>query len=338
MIGWLNLTDEQRRTSLAQAENNSGIIAKALEKDWWVTLTLKALFQTPFANELVFKGGTSLSKCWKLINRFSEDIDISLSPALFNMEYQDKPGSGYLNRLKRNGCAFTSNTLMDALHEQFRAIGLPEGAVTTRAGEISPDMRDKDPQELYIAYRSLYAPNPYLPDEVKIEAGVRSKLEPYKTMPVSSLLDEYFPNAAYAEEPFSVQAVEPKKTFIEKAFLLHEMFNRGGAEVIKTERMSRHFHDLVVMMRIGVGQEALADKGLYETIIKHRRYYNKLRGVNYDLLYPDYIDFYPPANLLEAFKSDYRVMLDNMIFGEAPDEEELFELVSELIQRFRDVK
>lgn len=335
MIGWLSLTDDQRRISLAQAETNSGIIAKALEKDWWVTLTLKALFQTPFADGLVFKGGTSLSKCWKLINRFSEDIDISLSPTLFNMEYRDEPGSGYLNRLKRNGCAFTSNNLMNALQEQFSAIGVPEGAIMIRAGEVLPTMRDKDPQELYIAYQSLYEPNPYLPDEVKIEAGARAKIEPFTAMPVRSLLHEYFPNPAYAEETFSVQAVEPRKTFLEKAFLLHEMFNREGTEVIRTERMSRHFHDLVVMMRTEVRHQALADKELYWAIIKHRRYYNRLRGVDYDSLATHAINFYPPENLLEAFKADYRAMLENMIYGDAPTEVELFEHVAELLQHFK---
>jgi hypothetical protein len=336
MIGWLSLTDEQRRTSLAQAENNSGVIAKALEKDWWVTLTLKALFQTPFAGEMVFKGGTSLSKCWRLIDRFSEDIDIALSPSLFGIEYRDEPGSAYLTRLKRKGCEFTSTQLKDALNEQFIALGVPEGALTITAGAVNPLMPDKDPQELYVAYRSLYAPNKYLPDEVKIEAGVRSKLEPFTPMPVRSLLDEYFPNEVYAEEPFYVQAVEPRKTFLEKAFLLHEMFNRGAAEVIKTERISRHFHDLAIMMRTDVGQQALADGKLYEAIIRHRRYYTKMRGVDYDLLRPEHINFYPPAELLEAFKSDYREMLENMIYGGAPSETELFELMNELIQKFRD--
>ena len=71
MISWLQLTDEQRKTSVDQASLQSGITAKAIEKDWWVTLTLKALFESAFAKHLVFKGGTSLSKCWKLIERFS---------------------------------------------------------------------------------------------------------------------------------------------------------------------------------------------------------------------------------------------------------------------------
>ena len=71
MTGWLKLTDSQRKATIDEAEQISGITAKAIEKDWWVTLTLKALFQSAYARHMVFKGGTSLSKCWKLIARFS---------------------------------------------------------------------------------------------------------------------------------------------------------------------------------------------------------------------------------------------------------------------------
>lgn len=338
MIGWLKLTDDQRRTSLAQAEAKSGMIPKALEKDWWVTLTLKALFQTPYAEALIFKGGTSLSKCWKLINRFSEDIDIAMSPTLFGMDYQESPGSSYLNKLKRVGCAFTSNELRNALIEQFAALGVPEGIITVEAGEVSPTMRDKDPQELFVKYNSLYDPNPYLADVVKIEVSVRSKLEPYTPMPIQSLLYEYFPNAVYAEIPFSVLAVEPHKTFLEKAFLLHEQFHRDESVVIKTERMSRHYHDLARMMDTEVGQKALTDKTLYLAIVKHRRFYNKMRGIDYDLLHTPHINFYPPEDMLAGYQADYRTMLENMIYGEAPDEKQLFILIKELNQRFRETK
>jgi hypothetical protein len=335
MTGWLKLTDDQRRTSLAQAGIKSGIIPKALEKDWWVTLTLKALFQTPYADSLIFKGGTTLSKCWKLINRFSEDIDIAMSPSLFNMTYEATPGSSYLSRLKRNGCLFTTHELSKALLEQFEALGVPAKMITIEAGEIPLDRRDKDPQELFIKYPSLYAPNPYLADEVKIEVSVRSKLEPYTSVPIRSLLDEYFPNKAYAEEPFKVLAVEPRKTFLEKAFLLHEQFHRGETTIIKTERMSRHFHDLSMMMDTSVYEEALADKELYAAIIEHRRYYNKMRGIDYDLLNTPYINFFPPDDMVEGYKADYQAMLDNMIYGNAPDKDQLFLKIAALVQKFR---
>jgi len=109
MTGWLKLTDAQRKTSIDQAAALSGINPTAIEKDWWVTLTLKALFQTEFAEHLVFKGGTSLSKCWKLINRFSEDIDIVIDPALFGLAYNESPSKSQLSNLKEKCCKFTSN-------------------------------------------------------------------------------------------------------------------------------------------------------------------------------------------------------------------------------------
>lgn len=94
MIGWLQLTNEQRKASITEVEYSTGIQAKAIEKDWWVTLTLKVLFQTRYAKHMVFKGGTSLSKCWKLISRFSEDIDIALAPEVFGMTYEKNPSKG----------------------------------------------------------------------------------------------------------------------------------------------------------------------------------------------------------------------------------------------------
>lgn len=87
MIAWLSLNDEQRRITLEQASIESGIQPKAIEKDWWVTLSLKALFSSEYGRYCIFKGGTSLSKGWKLIQRFSEDIDIALDPEAFGMEY-----------------------------------------------------------------------------------------------------------------------------------------------------------------------------------------------------------------------------------------------------------
>jgi len=173
MTSWLNLSDDQRRISLDQAATASGISTKALEKDWWVTLTLMALFQNPYSRFLIFKGGTSLSKCWKLIERFSEDIDIALDPEVLGLSYEEDPGRGCLGRLKRKGCLFTSNELKSALENQFQAMGVPSGMITIEAAIVPEKMPDTDPQSLFVKYPSLYQPNLYLADEVKVEVGVR---------------------------------------------------------------------------------------------------------------------------------------------------------------------
>lgn len=111
MIDWLKLSDEQRRRSITEVEYAERIRAKAIEKDWWVTLTLKALFTGKYKNDLLFKGGTSLSKCWKLIHRFSEDIDIAIDPKAFGQEYKENPSKSFVKKLRRLGCGFTSKIL-----------------------------------------------------------------------------------------------------------------------------------------------------------------------------------------------------------------------------------
>lgn len=335
MTGWLKLTDEQRAATLVQAQRLTGIIPKAIEKDWWVTLTLKALFQSAFAKNLVFKGGTSLSKCWKLINRFSEDIDIALDPEAFGMKYEETPTKSYLDKLRRKGCTFTSTTLKDELANRLAELGVPAGALIIEAAPVPEKFPDTDPQIIYVKYRSLYEPNPYIPDQVKIEVSVRSLRIPYTTRPVLSILSEYFPNPAYAETTFEVTVVEPRKTFLEKAFLLHEEFGKPDKSKIRSERMSRHFYDLVMTMDNNIGKDALADHDLYEHLIIHRQGYMRASWVKYQSLEHSTISFLPPAEVLDLYRQDYETMKQHMIYEEAITFDDLIEQLKILQGRFR---
>lgn len=336
MTGWLNLTDEQRRTSIDQAAFKSGIQAKAIEKDWWVTLTLKALFQIPEAKHLVFKGGTSLSKCWKLIERFSEDIDIALSPEAFGMQYAENPGSGYLARLKKKGCAYTSEKLKEALENEFATMGIAAGAIIVEAAIVKDDMPDTDPQTLFVKYVSLYDKNPYLEDQVKIEVGVRSLNEPHSVMPVQSLLFEIYPNPAYAETAFDVTVMEPQKTFLEKTFLLHEEFLKPVAgKTIKADRMSRHLYDIEKIMDTEYGKMALENQVLYDAIVVHRSKYSRFNWMDYNTLDKTTITFLPPEDVRDSYKKDYEEMRENMIYGETLAYDHLIQRLQELSERFR---
>src|SRR5687768_912989 len=120
---WLKLTDEQRRGTLESIEYTEGILPKAAEKDWWVTLALHTLFLGKFKDHLVFKGGTSLSKCFNLIERFSEDIDIALAPEAVGMKYEGNPSKSFVKKLKRVGCEFTSTELKENLGRMFFELG-----------------------------------------------------------------------------------------------------------------------------------------------------------------------------------------------------------------------
>jgi len=335
MIKWINLTEEQKRTSISQAALKSGAAERAIEKDWWVTLTLKALFTGPYAQSLVFKGGTSLSKCYNLIQRFSEDIDIVLDPQLLGMEYQEAPTKSFLNKLRRGGCKFTTTELLKSVETGLISIGVPKGLLTIYAEEVPANMPDKDPQTIYIVYPSLYESSNYIKNIVKIEVGVRAKIEPFSMVLIESMLNQFFPNKAYGEEPFEVRAVDARKTFIEKACLLHEELRKPDRARIRTERMSRHFYDLVRMMDTDICVRALADKELYASIIKHRSFYNKMPGVDYQLLEAQTIDFVPDGELMEAFSKDYENMLKEMIYGESIEPKNLFERIRALQSTFR---
>lgn len=337
MMNWFRLTDVQRRISIDQAATLSGINSNSIEKDWWVTLCLKALFQTEYANFLIFKGGTSLSKCWKVIQRFSEDIDIVVDPRLLGIAYQVNPTRSYLTRLKKAGCQFTSIDLKRALLNKLIEMGLQEGAVHILVDKVDPLIPDKDPQTLFITYPSLYVSNPYILNQIKIEVSVRSKIEPFASAEVCSILNEVYPNDAYAETPFKVHVVEAHKTFLEKAFLLHEEFKKPNRDKIRTERMSRHFYDLEKLMDSEVSVKALSDKVLYAAIIHHRSFYNKIKGINYASLNRETINFMPPKEFIQGYWSDYLTMREQMIYGESLEPMELFKRIYKLQKRFNSI-
>jgi hypothetical protein len=335
MTGWLKLTNEQRKATIDQVEQLSGISAKVIEKDWWVTLTLKALFSSIYSKYIVFKGGTSLSKCWKLIARFSEDIDIALSPEAFGMKYVENPSKSAVDRLKRKGCSFTSNELKRELEMQLTALGVPLGMTIVNAAVVSRIFPDTDPQTLYVKYPSLYKPSSYITDEVKIEASVRSLRTPYATVPIHSLLNEHNPNPVYGEIPFTLDAVEPRKTFLEKAFLLHEEFGKPDRTKIKSERMSRHLYDLGNIMKTPFGQEALNDFLLYDYLIKHRESYNRISWVDYKSLKRSTLSFIPPEEIIDVYRQDYERMQEQMIYGDTLPFDDLIEQLKILQTDFR---
>jgi predicted nucleotidyltransferase component of viral defense system len=324
MIGWLtNLDTASRLISINEASRISGISAKAIEKDWWVTLSLRMVFNTPYAEHFAFKGGTSLSKGWQLIDRFSEDIDISLSSEAVGIAYVERPSKTFVEHLRRAGCSFTSNELLEALKAEFQNCQIPENLYSIEAEPVRADMPDTDPQALYLNFVSLLDPNPYLPDRVKIEFSVRSLKVPSAKRNMRSLLVTHFPNENYLEENCEVLTIQPQRTLIEKILLLHEEYNREELAQMRTERMSRHYYDLFQLSRQGFSSDTLKDNGFIEEIIEHRKYYSRLKRFDYDTLKRGRIRIIPSDDILKALERDYEIMETEMIYGNPPTFEEI---------------
>ncbi len=336
MTEWLNLPDEERLITIQQASVRSGIANKVIEKDWWVTLVLKAVFNSEFAPYLSFKGGTSLSKCWHLIERFSEDIDLSIDRNFLG--FGEDLSKSSVKKLKKAACIFTSTDLKTALEKGLTDLGIPTGLLSVTADPVPHNFPDKDPQTLWISYPSLLDTVDYIADTVKLEVGARSLNEQAADCPVTSILGEYMPGFPWSGVSFTVHVVEPKRTFLEKAFLLHEEFLRPVDKIV-FNRMSRHLYDLERMMDTAHAETALADFAYYRSIVEHRRNFIFKTGVDYDTHYPETISFLPPDAILQAYEQDYAKMREQMIYGEdIPGFDDLLYRLTKLQERFRKIK
>ena len=310
------------------AKSNRKLPEQIIEKDWWVTQVLKAVFSLPYAEYLSFKGGTSLSKCWHLIERFSEDIDIAISRdflgyggALSRTQISDK--------LRRAACSFVREKMQFDVRDALIAQGIDVNAFKVNVNITS--VSTTDPETIEIEYQSVLPESPYIRHCVLIEVSGRSMQQPIKVEALQSFIDQYLPESVVAEPSFSIPSVVVlERTCLEKIFLLHEEFAKPTGE-IRTLRMSRHLYDLYCLKKKDVAERALHDEQLYRTIIDHRRQFINLKGFDYDTLYPATLSILPPAHIMDAWREDYEYMLLHMIYDyDAPTFEQLIEAITEL--------
>lgn len=263
MKKFLDINEQKRKDIFGQTGNLAGLPVSAVEKDWWVTLVLKAIFTIPFSGHIVFKGGTSLSKGWNLIERFSEDIDLTIDRSFLG--FAGDLSKTQVRKLRKESCKFIRTDFLKDLDDTLLKIGI------TGYKLIAPEVKesDTDPFVLELPYRSVTEESSYLLPRVLIEIGARSLMEPCGDRPVQSMVGQYFKGQDFADPPVMIPVVLPKRTFLEKAFLMHEEFQKPG-EKMRVERMSRHMYDLERLMDTEHGRDALKDPELYQAIIKHR--------------------------------------------------------------------
>jgi len=159
-------------------------------------------------------------------------------------------------------------------------------------------------------------------------------MEPWESREIQSFVGYHFKEQKFADSPASIRTVIPTRTFLEKAFLLHEEFQRPP-DKMRSERMSRHLYDLERIMDTDHGHEALKDPELYNNIIDHRMTFTRMDGVDYGTHQPDKIDFIPPQNIIKEFEKDYKGMRESMIYGDSLTFDKLIERMEELRNRFR---
>lgn len=336
MKHWQQYNPKERLQLLDIASAEKALPRQAIEKDWWVTMVLEALSQTRYSHLLSFKGGTSLSKGWRLIERFSEDIDIALKREE-RFAITDTTNN-QLAKVRRKARHYIVRELPDELTDILGRMGIVDFTVepelTRKKNETVIDLRaDTDPSVIYVNYRTVLPDiSEYMPPRVKIEISCRSMNEPVENKSIRSFISEVRPKAEDVVVQFNT--VVPTRTFLEKMFLLHEEFQK---EKPRSKRMSRHLYDLEKIMDTPFGETALKDKELYEEIVRHRSVFTPIDGVDYTTHAPQTINFIPPQQFMDKWNEDYAMLTNEFLYynGERLSFEHLMNRIRELLERVR---
>jgi predicted nucleotidyltransferase component of viral defense system len=337
MKAFLQLPAERRRLVFQQVDADLGLQAFSVEKDFWVCWTLRKLFNlSSIGDRLTFKGGTSLSKAWKLIERFSEDIDLVIDKEVIGFSGEASPDKAPSGKTRQKRLA----GLMDACRTWVQESLQPAlaGRLAESLGEsgwmleVDPEMADG--QCLLFHYPSVFpaAAAGYVPPRVKIEFGARSDDWPHIEKSIVPYALERFP-ALDADGPTAVRVLAVERTFWEKACLLHEETFRPEDKPRKL-RMARHYYDLFRLLSAGVGERALADTALFERVVEHRSIFFRHAWVDYKTHRPGEFRLVPPAHHLPAWRADYNAMLGTMFFGPVPTFDEILGSVGEFQEAF----
>ena len=329
-MNWRDLKKNEQIAALQNVAGKKNIPPQAVEKDLWVTTILQLVFSLPFADSMIFKGGTSLSKVYGKIERFSEDIDLAIDRTYFGLE--GDLTKKQLKKLRKQSSTFVRDTFLKELQEAFIQYGLTElSAIAEPDGE--GDTTYPEPRKIFIEYPSLFRESlDYIKPRVMLEIGSRSLIEPTTSVQVKSLVETVFPDVCTASvNPFISTAVI-EKTFLEKAFLLHEIFTTDAGNY--ANRKSRHLYDLEKMMDESFAEPTIHNDELWEAISHHRQVFTSLKDVDYAPDVRKRIVLVPPTDCMKEWREDYEAMRSTMVFGSSLTFDELIERLHILEERF----
>ncbi len=333
----------------ADAETRSGLFAATaqrlgttpqnVEKDFWVCWTLDALFNgLPEGPRMLFKGGTSLSKAFSLIERFSEDIDVTIfredlgHPASVEelATLSGKKRQAALDAI-RDACeGYINGPLLEHLAEicagTCARTGLEAGAL-----QVKPDPHDG--QTLLLVYPSATPTDVYLAKSVKIESGAKSALDPNSLQSITPYVDADVPDIELAVP--NVTVVDAERTFWDKVVILHGLrrwYDIRGQVRGNGQRISRHYYDVFRLLQSEAGQAALADEALGEDCVAHARMFFNRPPFDLASARAPTFALCPEKGMIDDLRQDYRAM-SVMIFGDPPSFDEVIEAVAELQNR-----
>ncbi len=322
---FLELPDEERKEVLVRAARLRETQPQYIEKDFWVCLVLDALYNgLPEGHpKLLFKGGTSLSKAFGLIQRFSEDVDIVVyREDLGFKEQRDPTLAENLSNKKRKALfeelrSACSDYILGEMRKDL-AILIDEVAQGCR---VYPDPNDQDRQTLLVEYPSLYlaGEDDYVATQVKIEAGARSALDPNLACSITPYIADELPDWSLVAENITV--IAPERTYLDKLLILHGVhcgYRDSGRLPREKQRISRHYYDVAMITETDIAKSALSDTDLLDDVRAHNTLAFRQAWKKLEEAVPGSLRLLPQEEPRRIIEQDYADM-QGMLFGSPPD-------------------
>ncbi len=313
---FLSLSAAARRDILETADARSGRPAVILEKDVWICRVLQVLFSMPDSHPMAFKGGTSLSKVYRIVDRFSEDVDITLDYRAFADGFDP-----FAKGVSRSAIRRFSDRLKLRVERYTRDVVGParQAAVAGLPASDRPAVRiDEGGERVRLAYPSAVEnPLGYLASEVLLEFGGRNVVDPNERHEILPELAALTDGVEYPKA--TVTVLSPTRTFWEKATLIHVECHRGRLAA-GPERLSRHWFDLACLAAHSVGRAALADRTLLEDVVRHKAVFFNASYAHYGDCLDGRLRLVPDDDGLAGLRSDYDAMREAGIVGDGASE------------------
>jgi len=321
-----HLSTAERLRLFEQVSARRNIAFEIVEKDFWVCWILDVLFGMPeFKKTFIFKGGTSLSKCFNVIERFSEDIDISITRETLGFAGANDPErqSSKTKTAKavkdlRTACQeFVKRNIYPKFDEAVRKRTSAEWPpiLGHRVVSITEDSSIEEGVITFMYPQTKDSVAHYIPQAVRIELGASSDPYPISQHGVTSYAEEEFPHL-FQETKNKITVLHPERTFWEKATLAHAEYHRPQ-DVKTPPRHSRHYYDLFRLGQTDYGARALQDRALLNRVVAHKSVYFRSGWANYNAATEGSLRLVPHPSRLADLENDYEKM-KLMIFGELP--------------------
>ncbi len=336
---YITLSPETQKGLIEAAALQMKVDPTVVEKDLWVVLVLQILFHRIHEynsyNALTFKGGTSLSKAYQIIERFSEDIDITIDRKFLGLQASDEELKNLtrnqrdksLEELNKRGHKFIETGILPYLKAKLSSL-VPKEQI-----EVQFNIDDSLSLEIYYPSRLESPYSSYIKPRIYVEFGVRGDPYPTESKYVRPYLHEKITQLNDLCVPVNV--LLPVRTFLEKVTLLHAEAHRH-ADKNTPKRLSRHYYDLYQLVEKGYFDEAKKQPDLLKSVIANKSLFFASKEASYETIFTNGLKLLPSEDRIKEIAADYKEM-SIMIFGEMPRFEEILSSIGKIEEILNEV-